>query len=87
MVKIRESDALQRSSYPFVPNAPGSSPKDRMRLGSIGLPGNEIVVSDQPMVALGRLTEEAIIKFFSMQKKNPSQEDLGKVFAVSLGQR
>ena len=81
LVEIRESDALQRSSYPFVPNAPRSSPKDRIKLVSIGLPGNEVVESDQPMVTLGKLMEEAIIQYFSMQKKTPSQQDLEKVFA------
>lgn len=52
-----------------------------MRLVSIGLPRNEIVGSDQPLVTLGKLMEEAVIKYFSMQKKNPSQEELEKVFA------
>lgn len=45
------------------------------------------LVEGRPLVTLGKLMEEAIIKYFLMQKKSPSQEDLGKVFANFLWSR
>ncbi|MBK9453194.1 MAG: hypothetical protein IPN95_28115 [Bacteroidetes bacterium] len=81
LLRIEESDALQRTSFPLVPNSPTTLGKDRIKLVSIALAGNEVIEGSQPTFLLGKLIAESLVKYFSMQAKSPSKEELEGIFA------